>query len=183
MFHEMTLKLYVKEKFHSVSFPLQILTTNSLNVKHQGKSSNKLAFHLSGYTHLFKERYFRRIQSTSWLFENSEPDPYHKNDMKEKVNDLVKFHEAKQQKLKTASYSEQIQIRTLVHDKWSRMNSSKYFNVFEYLVWTSHQIKKVGGICAKPVPKKGKTIPTETLDLVTNAYEADVYECLLLPLE
>ena len=51
--------------------------------------------------------------------------------MKEKVNDLVKFHEAKQQKLKTAPYSEQIQIRTLVHDKWSRMNSSKYFNVFE----------------------------------------------------
>ena len=121
----------MKEKFHSVSFPLQILTTNSLNVKHQGKSSNKLVFHLSGYTHLFKERCFRRIQSTSWLFENSEPDSYHENDMKEKVNDLVKFHEAKQQKLKTASYSEQIQIRTLVHDKWSRMNSSKYFNVFE----------------------------------------------------
>ena len=31
---------------------LQILTTNSVNVKHQGKSSNQLAFHLSAYTHL-----------------------------------------------------------------------------------------------------------------------------------
>ena len=31
---------------------LQILTMNSLNVKHQGKSSNQLAFHLSAYTHL-----------------------------------------------------------------------------------------------------------------------------------
>ena len=31
---------------------LQILTMNSLNVKHQGKSSNQLAFHLSIYTHL-----------------------------------------------------------------------------------------------------------------------------------
>ena len=31
---------------------LQILTMNSLNAKHQGKSFNQLAFHLSVYTHL-----------------------------------------------------------------------------------------------------------------------------------
>ena len=31
--------------------------------------------------------------------------------------------------------------------------------------------KKVGGILAKPAPKKGKTITTETLHLVTNVYE------------
>ena len=33
---------------------LKILTMNSLNVKHQGKGSNQLAFHLSAYTHLWK---------------------------------------------------------------------------------------------------------------------------------
>ena len=33
---------------------LKILTINSMNVKHQGKSSNQLAFHLSAYTHLWK---------------------------------------------------------------------------------------------------------------------------------
>ena len=43
---------------------------------------------------------------------NSESDSYDKNDMKEKVNDLVRLHEAMQEKLKTASYSEQIQILT-----------------------------------------------------------------------
>ena len=47
-------------------------------------------------------------------FKNSESDSYDKNDMKEKVNDLVRLHEAMQKKLKTASYSEQIQILTLV---------------------------------------------------------------------
>ena len=41
--------------------------------------------------------------------------------MKKKVNDLVRFHEAMQEELKTASYSEQIQILTLVPDKWSQM--------------------------------------------------------------
>ena len=114
------------------------------------------------------------MQSTSWLLKDSEFDSYDKNDMKEKVNDLVRLHEAMQEKLKTASYSEQIQILTLVPDKWSRMYCSEYFNVFEYLVWTSHEIKKVGGILPKPAPKKGKTIATEkTLHLVINAYEDD----------
>ena len=34
-------------------------------------------------------------------------------------------------------------------------------------------MKKVGGILAKPPPKKGKTVTTETLHLVTNVYEDD----------
>ena len=61
-------------------------------------------------------------------------DSYDKNDMKKKVNDLVRLHEAMQEKLKTASYSEPIQILTLVPDKWSRMYCSEYFNILEYLV-------------------------------------------------
>ena len=103
--------------------------------------------------------------------------------MKEKVNDLVRLHEAMQnakykmqnakKKMKAGSYSEQTQILTLVPDKWSQMYYLEYFNVFEYLVWTSHEIKKVGGILAKPAPKKGKAITTETLHLVTNVYEDD----------
>ena len=104
---------------------------------------------------------------------DSESGSYDKNDLKEKVNDLVRLYEAMQEKLKTASYSQEIQILTLVSawsnsmvsDKWSRMYCSEYFNVFE--------IKKVGGILAKPAPKKRKTITTETLHLVTSVYEDD----------
>ena len=65
---------------------------------------------------------------------NSESDSYDKNDMQKKVNVLVRLHEVMQEKLKTASYSEQIQILTLVPDKWSRINCSEHFNVFEQLV-------------------------------------------------
>ena len=54
--------------------------------------------------------------------------------MQEKVNALVKSHKAMQEKLKTTSYSERIQILTLVPDKWSRMYCSEYFNIFEYPV-------------------------------------------------
>ena len=52
--------------------------------------------------------------------------------MKEK--DLVKLHEAVEEKLKTASYSEQIQIITLLPDKWSRTYCLEQFGVCEYLV-------------------------------------------------
>ena len=83
--------------------------------------------------------------------------------MKQKVNNLVRLHKAMQEKLKTASYSEQIEILTLVPDKWSPMCNVFVFNVFEYLVWTSHEIKKLDEILAKLAPKKGKTITTETL--------------------
>ena len=73
---------------------------------------------------------------------NSESDSYDKNDMQKKVNVLVRLHEAMQEKSKTASYSEPIQILTLVPNKWSRMYCSEYFNAFECLVLTSHEIKK-----------------------------------------
>ena len=67
-------------------------------------------------------------------FKDSQFDSYDKNDTKEKVNDLVRLNQAMQEKLKTASFSGQIQIFTLVPDKWYRMYCSEYFNVFEYLV-------------------------------------------------
>ena len=65
---------------------------------------------------------------------DSESDSYDKNDMKKKVNDLVRLDEAVQEKLKTTSHSEQIQILTLVPNKWSQIYCSEYFKVFEYLV-------------------------------------------------
>ena len=105
---------------------------------------------------------------------DSESDSSGKNDMKEKLNDLVRLHDAMQQKLKTASYSEQLQFLTFVPDKWSQMYCSEYFNVLEYHAWNSREIKIIGRILAKPVPKKRKeTITTETLHLLRNFYEDD----------
>ena len=49
--------------------------------------------------------------------------------MKEKVNDLVRLQNAKQEKSKAALYSEQIQILNLVPDKWSRMYSNVQNNL------------------------------------------------------
>ena len=82
--------------------------------------------------------------------------------------------------LKTASYSEETQILTLVPDKWARKFCSEHFNVFEYLLQTAHEIKKVDGILAKTTPKKGKTITNETVHLITSVYEDDNFSSLVL---
>ena len=50
---------------------------------------------------------------------DSESDSYNKNDMNDKLNDLVRLHKAIQENLKTVSYSEQIQIPVLIPGKWS----------------------------------------------------------------
>ena len=65
----------------------------------------------------FKEQYFRSIKGKVDFSSNSGSGSYEKNDMQKKVNVLVRLHEAMQEKLKTASHSEPIQILTLVHDK------------------------------------------------------------------
>ena len=65
---------------------------------------------------------------------NLESNSFDKNDMQKKVDVFVKLHEAMQEKLKIASYSELIQIRTLAPDKWFRIYCLKYFNIFEYFV-------------------------------------------------
>ena len=54
-------------------------------------------------------------------FKDLESDSYDKNDMTEKVNNLLRLHEAMQEELKAASYPEQIKVLTLVPDKWSQM--------------------------------------------------------------
>ena len=97
---------------------------DSLNVKHQGKSSNQLAFHLLAlyvFMKILKSNISEAYKVQVDCLNNSESDSYDKNVMQNKVNVLVRLHKAMQEKSKTASYSEQIQILTLVPDKWSQM--------------------------------------------------------------
>ena len=79
--------------------------------------------------------------------------------------------------MKTASYSEKIPILTRIPDKWSQEYASKQFDVSEYLIKdeTARELKKVGGILAKPAHKNGKTLSQETLSLVQSFYEDDEY--------
>ena len=89
---------------------------------------------LHAFTKTLKSNISEEYKIQVDCLKDSKSDSYDKKDMKQTVNDLIRLHEGMQEKLKTASYSEQIQVFTLVLDKWSQMYCSEYFNVFEYLV-------------------------------------------------
>ena len=82
----------------------------------------------------FKEQYLEAKKVQVDCLNNLESDSNDKNEMQKKVHVLVRLHETMREKLKTASYSDPIQIVTLVPDKWSRMYCSEYFNILEYFV-------------------------------------------------
>ena len=73
---------------------------------------------------------------------NLESDSYDKNDIQKKVHVLVRLHKAMQEKLKTASYSDPVQIIVLVPDKWSRMYCYEYFKSLNTLFELNMKSKK-----------------------------------------
>ena len=60
------------------------------NTREKAPINWNFTFQLTRIYENFKERFFRSIQRTSSLFINSESNFFDKNDMKEKVNDVVR---------------------------------------------------------------------------------------------
>ena len=104
---------------------------------------------------------------------DSKSDSYDKNDIKYKVNDLVRMHEAMPEKLKTVSYSEKSKFLLWYLINGLECTVPNILMSLNTLFELHMKSKKVGGILAKPAPKKGKTITTETFHLVTNVHEDD----------
>ena len=134
-----------QDKFPSVTDTDNVLTECQTPRK-KLQSIGNLPVSLHGFMKTLKNNISEACKVQVHCLKYSDSDSYDKNGMKEKVNDLVRLHEAMQEELKTASYSGQMQILALIPDKWSQMYWKKYFNVFEHLVLTSHEIKQVGGI-------------------------------------
>ena len=102
---------------------------------------------------------------------DSEPDSYDKNDMKQKVNDLVRLNEAMQEKLNHFQNKSKFLPWYLVNGlECTVQNFLMSLNTFFELHMKS---KKQVEYEQNLLLKKGKTITPETLYLVTNVYGND----------
>ena len=72
---------------------------------------------LNAFTKTLKSDISKACKVQVGCLKDSQSDSYDKHDIKENLNDLVRLDKVMQGKLKTASYSEQFQILTLVPDK------------------------------------------------------------------
>ena len=95
------------------------------------------------------------------------------SEITKKADELDRLHVAIKEKLTNSSYAEKVQLLTLAPDSWSREYCSKYFNVSEYLVRKARELKMISGILATPLPKKGKSLPQQHIDVIVNFYKSD----------
>ena len=97
--------------------------------------------------------------------EIEEPPPIFDRDTKNKAEKPDRLHAALKEKLATASYTEKLQILTLVTDSLSQKYCSEYFGVSESLILYARELKQIKGIFAQPSPKKVKQWPKKQLTL------------------
>ena len=89
---------------------LQILTINSLIQTPRKKFQliDILPVTLDAFMKTLKSDISEAYNVQFDYLKDWDSDSYDKNNMKDKVNDLIRLYEAMQEKLKTTSYSEQI---------------------------------------------------------------------------
>ena len=110
-----------QDKFHSVTDTVNEFTEFQ-TPKEKLQSIGILPVSLHASMKTLKSNISEAYKVQLDCLKDSESDSQDETDMQDKGNDSVRLHKAMQEELKTTSYSEQIQILTLVPDKWSQMH-------------------------------------------------------------
>ena len=73
----------------------------------------------------------------------------------------------------TTKRSEQLQILTVLPRSWTRKHIQSEFGVSDYMARKCKQLVLEKGILSSPDPKPGPSLPSETVEIVTNFYQSD----------
>ena len=83
--------------------------------------------------------------------------------------------EIKEKLVSSNSYKEKQQLLTMKPKSWSVQKAAEFFEVSEYLVRESQNLKSAGGILATPTYKSRNKLPESMLEAVAAFYENDGY--------
>ena len=73
----------------------------------------------------------------------------------------------------TTKRSEQLQILTVLPRSWTRKQIQSEFGVSDYMARKCKQLVREKGILSNPDPKPGPSLPSKTVETVTNFYQSD----------
>ena len=82
-------------------------------------------------------------------------------------------------KLPTVNYRLKVPLLPLKPDSWPIKKASDYFNISEYLVRKTTEIKNQHGILTLPGFKSRKLISEKTIELVISFYEDDEWSRMM----
>lgn len=98
----------------------------------------------------------------------------------QKAKDLDRLICLIKEKLETTSTrSEKIQLLTLVPTSWSKRKVMEEFKVSEYAIRQARNLVKEKGILTLPLPRKGKVLSENTINLVKNFYQSEEYSRIM----
>ena len=83
--------------------------------------------------------------------------------------------EIKEKLVSSNSYKEKQQLLTMKPKSWSVQKFAEFFEVSEYLVRESQNLKSAGGMLATPTYKSRYKLPESMLEAVAVFYENDGY--------
>ena len=96
------------------------------------------------------------------------------SDMKDEISaDGEIIQQLKQKFHSTVKRSEKLEILTVLPCSWSIRKIQAEFGVSNYMARKAKELVAEKGILSTPNPKPGHSLPSETIDLVTNFYESD----------
>ena len=73
----------------------------------------------------------------------------------------------------TTKRSEQLQILTILPQSWTKRQIQAEFGVTDYMARKSKQLVREKGVLSSLDPKPGHSLPSETVELVTDFYQSD----------
>ena len=73
----------------------------------------------------------------------------------------------------TTKRSEQLQILTILPRSWTRKQIQSEFGVSDYMARKCKQLVREKGVFSSPNPKPGHSLPSETVEIVTDFYQSD----------
>ena len=83
------------------------------------------------------------------------------------------IEQLKQKFHSTVKRSEKVQILTILPCSWSIRKIQAEFGVSNYMARKAKELVAEKGVLSTPNPKPGHSLPSETVDLITNFYESD----------
>ena len=125
----------------------------------------------------FKDAFNTSISETSSCHkEQTECLKSELNALKKDSSDLLDLmFEIKEKFISSNSYKEKQQLLTMKSKSWSVQKAAEFFEVSEYLVRESQNLKSAGGILATSTYKSRNRLPESMLEAVAVFYENDGY--------
>jgi hypothetical protein len=110
---------------------------------------------------------------SSWSQDDSEGQEMRLSSMVTTADAVTIMGDLKRQFLVESENAEKVRLLTLVPPSWTIKDVMSFFGASQRLVCAARHVRETQGILQRPLAKKGRALPAETVDRVQSFYKDD----------